>query len=282
MKIKIIYSLILCLFTAKFYSQENGIKWKPAVKEPVEFSNLFHSVESINLPTATTISKGDFQFEISHRFLPRISDGYESLYGFDGPVNIRLGLSYAITDDLMTRLMRSNVDDNLELRFKYKIVSHTFGSIPFSAAIAFAGVWNSGRIGSKPEGASDYQYYGQLVLNTLISKKLGIGVVPSFLYNTSIYTADQKTSFTFGTYFQYYISGMFSLMAEWNPTVTGYRNRHDSFSFGFEIETGGHFFKIIATNNSNLNPSQFIAGADLYSSAKNLRIGFNITRLLRF
>jgi hypothetical protein len=52
---------------------------------------LFHSSHAINLPTAETLQKGDFEFEISHRFVPPMSEGYDALWGLDGPAHIRFG-----------------------------------------------------------------------------------------------------------------------------------------------------------------------------------------------
>ncbi|HSH75706.1 MAG TPA: DUF5777 family beta-barrel protein, partial [Longimicrobiales bacterium] len=54
-----------------------------AAQAPIE---VFHSTQSANLPTAETVPGGMWMFEISHRFLPAFSDGSETLWGLDGPV----------------------------------------------------------------------------------------------------------------------------------------------------------------------------------------------------
>ena len=56
---------------------------------------VFHSTQSANLPTTETLRGGNWLFEISHRFSPRISEGVGALWGLDGPVYNRLGLSFA-------------------------------------------------------------------------------------------------------------------------------------------------------------------------------------------
>ena len=243
---------------------------------------LFHSTHSIILPTTETLQKGDLEFEVLHRFIPTINDGSKELFGFDGPANIKLGLSYGVTNDLVAAVSRSNVNDNLEFIVKYRVFGYDNDLLPFVIGVRGAAVWNTdpriGRVGDN----RNFQYYTELILNTLINKKLGIGIVPAFLYNSDIYSKDRETSFTLGSIIQYYFSSSFSVLAEWNPTISGYRNLYDSFSFGFELEIGGHFFKIIATNNSALNTSQYLGGSDLAIQGKNLRIGFNITRLLKF
>ena len=279
-KIKSILSaVIIFAAAANLNAQVNWKRQEPQDNLPLQ---LFHSQHSINLPTAETLGKGNFEFEISHRFIPSIKDGIKAFFGFDGPANIRLALGYAVTDDIFVALGRSNVDDNVDLRIKYKFISSKNGFFPFMIAARAGAAWNTETIGKSSSEGNNFQYYGQIIFNTMIGRKFGIGFVPSYLYNSNIYKTDIKDSFTFGINMQYYISGLLSVLAEFNPTVSGYRNRFDSFSAGIELETGGHFFKIIVTNNALINPSQFLAGADRRFEDGNWRIGFNITRLLKF
>ena len=258
------------------------VKWKRNESANVLPLQLFHSQHSINLPTAEMLQKGAFEFEISHRFLPSINGGFKDFFGFDGPVNIRLALGYAVTDNIFIALGRSNVDDNIDLRIKYRLFQYDNDILPLVVGARGGVAWNSDPIGKTNGGGRDFQYYGQLIFNTMIDKKLGIGLVPSYLYNSNIYRSDIQDSFTMGINLQYYVSHLLSVMAEFNPTVSGYRNRFDSFSAGIELETGGHFFKIIVTNNSLLNPSQFLSGADRRFEDGAWQLGFNITRLLKF
>jgi hypothetical protein len=71
-----------------------------------------------------------------------------------------------------------------------------------------------------------------------------------------------------------------SLIIEVNPTLRGWRDKYDSFAFGVEIETGGHFFKILVGNNTAINLSQFLAGAGNSFKSGDWHLGFNISRLL--
>jgi hypothetical protein len=73
---------------------------------------VFHSTQSANLPTAETLSAGNWMFEISHRFQP-ISTGSTGLWGLDGPINNRLGLSFAPSDQVVLGILRTNSEDNL-------------------------------------------------------------------------------------------------------------------------------------------------------------------------
>ena len=276
----IFYGCTLVLIISIFglaYAQE--IKWKRSTSSPLKLE-LFHSTHVINLPTAETLQKGDFEFEISHRFVPPINEGYDAFWGLDGPANIRLALGYAPTDLMVVTLGRSNVTDNLDLQFRYKLFQISHDIFPSLIAFNLGIAWNTG-VADRPKNDSrNFQYFAQLIYNTLIIKKIGIGVVPSYLYNSALTTDDVKYSFTMGTYLQYYFSSFWSILIEWNPTVTGWRDSYNSVSMGIELETGGHFFKIFVTNNDLINMSQFLAGADRKFSDGDVRLGFMITRLL--
>lgn len=277
----IIFTLIQGLYL-NIYSQE--IKWKRTEEDTtnMEELHLLHSTQGIDLPTAETLQKGNFEFEISHRFVPNTSTGSKYLWGLDGPVNMRLALGYGITDRLYLTLGRSNVNGNVDLWLKYNAIQIPNDILPIVAALRGGLAWNS-NAPNRPQGDSkNFQYYGQLIINTLIEKKIGIGIVPSYLYNSYIFSADRQYSFTMGTDVVYYWTRLFHLIAEWNPTITGFRLASNPIAFGIELQTGGHFFKIILTNSTELNPSQFLAGTLQSASGGNWHIGFNITRLLEF
>lgn len=276
---------ILCLvITSNLFSQDEQINWQRSEPDEEIGVELLKSTQSINLPTSTTLKEGDFEFEISHRFVPTIKSGSKELWGFDGPVNMRLALGYALTDDLLITLGRSNLNDNLDFSFKYNPLQIDNEFLPALISVKGGLAWN-GDVSNRAGGHhQNFQYYGQLILNTMLWKKLGIGIVPSYLYNSSYYfpNEDDQYSFTLGNYLNYYIDDVWGLLFEWNPTVTGYRIKNNPVAFGFELNTGGHFFKIVLTNSDMLNPSQFLAGSRSSFNNGEWHIGFNITRLLRF
>lgn len=282
MKSHSIIAVTLLFFITLSIQGNAQISWKKQEAVDNLPLQLFHSPQSINLPTVETLQQGDFEFEISHRFLPSIKDGSKDLYGFDGPVNMRIALGYAVTDDLVLTLGRSNVDDNLDLRGKYRLLQFKETFLPLLVGLQFGIAKNTQTLKPIASSAKAYQYFGQIIFNTMVNKKLGIGLVPSYLYNSNIYRSDVQNSFTLGMNAQYYVTNMFSVLAEFNPTVNGYLNRFNATAFGIELETGGHFFKIILTNSAKLNPTQFLSGADKDFGNGEWRLGFNITRLLKF
>lgn len=267
----LIFSFIITLST---YSQD--VKWerKSESKAPVL---LFNSTKVFNLPTAEVQSKGDFYFNIVHRFATPVSEGIGEVWGIDGSVIMRIAFGYSPTDDLMLVLGRSNREGNINLEAKYKLYANDNDVAPFSVSV-LGGTAYTGK--PTVEDNEEFQFYGSLIANTMLFDKLGLGISPSFLYNSHIYCEDVENTLTFGAYAQFYFDDYLSIAVEANPTVTGWRQFYDSYTVGVELETGGHFFKVSIGNNILSNMNQFMAGAGDAFDSGDLHLGFQIQRTL--
>ena len=265
--------------------------------------NVFASTQSATLPTAAAASAGTFLFEISHRF-GHISDGASDLWGLDGFVLNRLGLAFAPHDHFSLGILRSNSLDNLELnaRFAGFALDAPTGSVEFAIQTGVA--WNlqedtagghgghqhnppSG--GSAADGASngntaqpnEMQAYAQAVANAMLARRFALGVVPTLLWNPRILTDDPETTVSVGVNGQLYLDHAWSLFGEWIFSESREDQEYDSGSFGVEIRTSGHFFKLLVTNQHQMNPTQTLAGAaDDFFDSGSWRLGFNIERRL--
>ncbi len=243
---------------------------------------VFHSTQSANLPTAKTIRGGLWMFEISHRFLPTISEGSEALWGFDGPVNNRFGLAYAPSDQVMIGLLRSNLDDNLEFNVKGRFLEGRVDIIQYQVGAMGGIAFNYGAIEGAGIESNESQYYGQLMLNAAVGERFAFGVVPTVFRNPRIEDIDPVSTFVLGLHGQYYATGSVSLLLEWITSVESVSYPYDGVSAGIEFETRGHFFKILVTNQVRMNPTQFLLGTPFDYGGDSWRVGFNITRVLRF
>lgn len=288
MKLKSITILFLILSVSVFAQP----KWKSS-EEPVKTKlALFHATQTANFQTTESLDKGNWMYEISHRFTTPVNDGFDALWGFDGPAKIRFALGYGITEDLMVNFGRSNNTDNYDLQLKQKLFLFDSKILPSVISVVGGIALNTevpANIDRSTTDGDNFQFYAQLVYNTMLfDKKLGIGIVPSYLYNSFIYAVDNQYSFTVGTYLHYYVNRMWSFWIEHNAIVTGYQGRirldeigksYNTLSLGATLETGGHIFNFLVTNNARLNSSQFLVGADRSSSKKEgWRLGFGILR----
>lgn len=275
-------ALGLMLMPMLLRAQDRPTQWQRRSEPTAIPVTVFHSPQSANLPTAETLGAGELQFEISHRFVPPLSSGADDLWGLDGPVVNRLGLAFGIVDRAMITLQRSNLDDNLDLNLKVRAYETRAEEFSLMTAV-FAGMaWNTDVPERPALDSRNFQYYGALVLNALAGKRWAFGLAPAYLWNPRIDAEEAEHALSLGLYGQVYLTSGFSLLGEWNVSEAREDLEYDAGSFGFELETGGHFFKLLLTNSARMNPAQFLAGTPYRFEPKEWRIGFNITRVLRF
>ncbi len=285
MKRLLLFAIIISILPLSLMAQQRNPRWK-RTEAPVKLDlRLFHSPHALNLPTAETLQKGDLEIEISHRFLPPLSAGVDQLYGIDGPINNRFALGYAPSDRMVITLARSNTNDNLDFSIKHKTIQIHSESLPTEIGFLGGIGWNMEVFGANGKrsrtDSKNFQFYGQLIANSLLNKHFGVGVVLSQLGNSRYFGEETLSTTAIGGYIGYFSFNRWNFIAEWNQTIDGYKVHSNSLAMGFELETGGHIFKILVGNSAAMNPSQFLAGADLSPDMNNWRLGFMITRLLK-
>jgi hypothetical protein len=126
------------------------------------------------------------------------------------------------------------------------------------------------------------QFYGQLILNALVADRLALGVIPSYLHNVILNELDPVNTLLLGVNGQLFLTDVLSVVGEWRFGYDRFDTPNDPGAFGLELETGGHFFKLFLTNSLRTNPSQFLVGSEYAFDPEEWRLGFAITRLLRF
>ena len=243
-------------------------------------AQVFESTHAANLPTTTTLPRGNLLFEISHRFTPAVSEGSDALWGLDGPVINRLGLSYAATDRVLVGVTRSNLFDNVELGARARIVEGGSRALPLSLGVTGALAWNTSP-GTQAED-NETQALLQVVLNAGLGDRVAIGVVPTYLRNPRIQDVEAANAFVLGLHGQAAVAGSVNLMVEWLVSESRAGQEFDSGTFGVELRTRGHFFKIVLTNQVRMNPTQALGGSATEFTPDEWRLGFNITRRLAF
>jgi hypothetical protein len=243
---------------------------------------IFRSVQSANVPTAEILPQGSWLFEVSHRSATPFSEGADELWGLDGPMVNRLGLSYSVHDRIVLGILRSNFFDNIELNAKAGLWSGGSDALPIRVA-AMGGVsWNPDVTVTATVEDNEMQAYGQIIVNALLGERFALGAVPTLLYNPRLPDADSETLFSVGVNGQVYLTPSMSVLVEWIGGEGTPETPNDPLTFGFEFNTGGHVFKLLSTNQSRMNPAQLFAGATPELDPDEWRFGFNITRLLPF
>lgn len=281
-----LFAICLMIGSSALAQEEPAVAWERSVPAAEPEFHLFHSDMAFNLPTAETIRKGELQFEIAHRFEEPIQTGHETFYGLDSHVHLRLALGYAFTDRFTVTAARSNAFGNVDLRLKYRFLEWK-GKVPVMAAAQAGAGWNSilAEHQQEPEARSSVnayqmQYYAGIVFNTMLGERLGLGLVPSYVTNSDLFDPSDPDTVAVGGYLRVRLTRSISAMAEINHAFSGFDRGHDPVAAGLELETGGHFFKIMVTNSMYLNPSTYLAGSEYPFADDEWRLGFIITRLL--
>ncbi len=247
----------------------------------------------VNLPTTRTLDARSFLFLISHRFNPTLRDGYDAFFGLDGSGIIFLELGYAVSDKLLLTLGRSNASDDVELRARYLIKRQAVqGNWPVDVSLHTTLNW----VSEDPPGVKGrfrddaVKFTAQLTLARELPHDIGLAVVPGILFNAAEKIEGEDPVVTIGLGGRWRFSRNLSLLAEWVPIVGGYVRtttfgndiRFDSWGGGLEITTGGHVFQIVLSNTVGLATDQYLRGGDLDIGKPDVRLGFNISRVLNF
>ena len=277
-RILILAGLVLPAFVPSHAAAQEAPRWQrseaPAETAPV----IFHGTEGLNLPTAVTPGAGELIFEIAHRFIPPISDARDAFFGLDGGVRLRLGLTYGITDHLAVALVRSNLDDNLDLGARLRVFD---GSDDLRLQVALAGgvAWNTEVFNG---AGSSTQTRATLVVDLGVTDRLALGLRPSWVSNPLVTVDGEDDALALGIHGQIYVTSQVSFLGEYVVADDRPGLSHDPAALSIEMETGGHFFRVGVTNSLRLNPAQHVVGAAQPFEPGEWRLAFNITRVLAF
>ncbi len=250
----------------------------------------FYGWKVLNLPTSRTLEAGNLLFLIGHRFNPKISDGYDAFYGLDGSGIIYLSLGYAIKDNFLVALGRSNSADDVEFQARYGLIEQG-GQKNWPIGVSLQTSFNfvSQDFPNKDKFARErFKTTVQLSLTRQIGENIGLAVVPGILINPAEDLDGEDQLITVGLGGRWRFTRTLSIIGEWVPIVSGYTRtlvfgndiRFDSWGGGLEIATAGHVFQIVVTNSVGMTSDQYLRGGDLDILEGDVRLGFNIFRVL--
>lgn len=247
----------------------------------------FYSTRLINGHSVESLDAGILDFRISHRF-GKLSDGLYDLFGLDN-ASVRLGLDYGLTDKLMIGIGRSSFQKQFDGYVKYKIFSQTEDkSMPVSLSWVSSVMVTTMRFEEpvpKDEFTSRLYYAHQILVARKFTDGTSLQLMPTVVhYNLAPINAKSNDLFSIGIGGKQKIMKKVSLNAEYYYQLPGTQlaNSRNSFSIGFDIETGGHVFQLHVTNSRGMNERSFIHETDGDWDKGDLLFGFNISRVFSF
>ena len=129
--------------------------------------------------------------------------------------------------------------------------------------------------------SSRLYYAAQLIIGRKFSNEFTFQVSPSWVHRNLVETAAEKNDvWGLGFAGRFKLNKRLSLNTEYiyllpNQVAEGIFN---SFSIGFDIETGGHVFQLHFTNSISMIERGFIAETDDSWLDGGVHFGFNISR----
>jgi len=251
-----------------------------SAQQPVD--ELFWSHAIIVLPSTTQLGKGDLDFTIHHTFGP-VSSGLNDLFGLDLAANIRFGLDYGVTDQIMVGVGRSRFDKILDFRAKANLLQRDGWQV--------AGYYNAAAETTEDgrDLADRMSYHGSVLIGKRVTDQLTIQLAPGF--SRFVYAPDQdvfgqgiQTSlnnhYSLGTAVRYEARENVSFIAEMITRVGDVSGgTYNVGSFGVDLETGGHVFQMFFTSSQWITPQHAVAWSRTPMADGDFGWGFNVHRV---
>lgn len=241
----------------------------------------FKGTRLINGHSIETRKKGVLDFIISHRFGTLNGGSYE-LWGLD-QADIRLGLEYAVTDQLYIGLGRSSFEKTYDGFVKYRILRQEDGGggMPISLTL-----FNSLAIKTLRNRTVDPSFVQklasthQLLIARKMSPKVSLQVMPTLVHKNLILEEETNNdAFAIGMGGRVKISQRVALVVEYYYQLQKIvDSTFNPIAIGFDIETGGHVFQLQFTNARAMVPKGFITETTEDFFDGGVHFGFNISR----
>lgn len=229
--------------------------------------------------------RGDLTFIISHRF-GDIRGGLYDFFGLDQAHN-RLGLEYGIGDIAGLAFGRNSFEKTYDGAVKIRMLRQQTGvkNIPLSLTW-YSGIFMNTVNWSDPERenlfSSRLSYVNQLLIARKFGKRLSLQLSPSHIHRNLVrLEIDQNDVFALGFSGKYNFARKVSINAEYFLLMPGQTadDFENSFSVGFDFQTGGHLFQLHISNSRGTIEKDFIAGTTGRWLDGDLYLGFNIYRV---
>lgn len=282
-------AFILIFFSIQLHAQDLLSSLDSDTDEKDFVIATFKTTRLVNQHTLESLGKRTLDFRISHRFGP-VNSGSYGAWGIDGPANIRLSLEYSFEGRFMFGIGRSSYEKIVDGFLKYRLLRQTTdNSMPFSLTL-FAGAYYNAlknqTIGGQDKfeyASSRYSYCYELMIGRKFSKRFSLQLAPWFVhYNLVEKINDKNDSYGISGMFRFKFTNRSAFTAEYGYRLNEYApssTYYDTFSLGYELETGGHVFQIHFTNSFGLIESQFFPHTDTKWDDAGVRLGFNISRV---
>ena len=255
-------------------------------EETIDYTTAsFKTNRVVNLHSLESTAGGVLDVKISHRF-GTLNGGTYELFGLDN-ASIRIGADFGVSDRITIGLGRSSFQKTYDGFVKYKFLRQSTGkrNMPITAALLASTAvqtlkWQNP---DRENYFSSRLYYTyQFILGRKFSEGLTLQLSPTVVHRNLVETSVESNDvLALGTAGRIKLSKRITLNAEYiyvlpDQLAPGFRN---SFSLGFDIETGGHVFQLHFTNSTSMIEKGFVTETNENWLDGGIHFGFNISRV---
>ncbi len=271
--------------TTDLMSQLENEALKSDKQKPTYTTATFKTTRLINGHTVENVGRAVLDVKISHRFGKINGGGYE-LFGLDN-ATMRMGADYGVTRWLMIGLGRSTFEKTVDAFFKMKLLRQASGKRTMPVTLSYVPTVALKTLKyEEPERKNFYSsrlsFTHQLLLGRKFSEATSLQLMPTFTHINMVQLAtDPNDLYSIGIGGRQKLSKRMSLNAEYYYQLQDYKltGTNNSFSVGFDIETGGHVFQLHFTNSQGMNERSFINQTTGKWDKGDIFFGFNISRV---
>ncbi len=256
-------------------------------------TGTFKALYIVNMKTIEAPAAGSLNFEIQHRF-GTVNSGAYNLFGLDF-ATFRLGFDYGISDRVSVGIGRSTNLKTFDGYIKYKLLRQTdnSGHMPVSVSLLGTSDYFTQHFDTQKEDSilkNEYRfsYTAQILIARKFNSQFSMELTPTFIhYNLVDSNNDKNNVFALCAGARMKITKRMAITAEYDYLFPNQLNsqlnqdgppRTNSFSLGWDIETGGHVFQLVFTNSESMVESQYIGQTSGTWGKGYIYFGFNISR----
>ena len=265
-------------------------------RKPDYTTATFKTTRLANLYTIEQVKSGELDFRISHRFddAAGAAGGVSTLYGFDNVTDIRIAFDYGINDIWAIGFARSKGAylrrQVLDFNSKLKLLRQKNSGMPLSVSLYCAAELSTMKSSTDVESPAYFgkngfhriNYVSQLLIARKFNNRLSAELVPTIVHRNLVHYLEDNTAFALGIGLRYKFTKRIGIIVDYyfafdrEGLPVGYI---PPIGAGIEIETGGHVFHLLFSNNKSLLESQFLThNTDSWLKGQ-FRFGFNISRV---
>lgn len=278
--LKVVSITLLVLGSVSLFAQDADETIVETTDKPER--SAFQSTFLIDNVTGVLNSANSLQFDIQHRF-GIVNSGNNDLYGLWGASNIRLGLSYSLTD-LITVGFGTTKDYRLQdFNLKVGVIRQTrSGNIPVSLTFYGNAAIDARESSFFTQFIDRLSYFSQLIIMRRFNQDISFQIAPSFShFNIVDKSTPSNNLFAVEVGGKVNVSDDMAIIVDYNQPLGDFSD-NPGLALGVEVSTGSHAFQVFVGNYNRILPqaNYFLNGNKL--SEQQVLIGFNINRLWNF